>query len=113
MSDGDDLDCGLAKEVYGGSEGVLAQLLELKSWFEDQTIYHFYSASVMVMFEKGKGRARVKMVDFAHVIEGNGVIDHNFLGGLCSLIKFVSEVLTDPHEGLKKNEEGDLENGEL
>ncbi|KAL0316551.1 UNVERIFIED_CONTAM: Inositol polyphosphate multikinase beta [Sesamum radiatum] len=36
----------------------------------------------------------IKLVDFAHVFEGRGVIDHNFLGGLCSLIKFISEILT-------------------
>ena len=46
-------------------------------------------------------------MDFAHVEEGNGVIDHNFLGGLCSLIKFISEVLTDPAEGAKKKENGE------
>lgn len=101
------LDIALASEVYGGSDGVLAQLLELKSWFEDQTTYHFYSTSVMVMYEKGKGKARVKLVDFAHAEEGDGVIDHNFLGGLCSLIKFISEVLTDPAEGAKKKENGE------
>ncbi|KAL6559739.1 inositol polyphosphate multikinase [Orobanche gracilis] len=76
-------DCAFASVVYGGSTGILSQLLELKAWFEDQTIYHFYSCSV-------------KLVDFAHVFEGKGVIDHNFLGGLCSLIKFISEILTTP-----------------
>ncbi|XP_058092820.1 inositol polyphosphate multikinase beta-like [Magnolia sinica] len=91
-------DCLYASTIYGGSSGILAQLLELKAWFEDQTIYHFYSSSVLMMYEKdaveaGKSNAKVKLVDFAHVLEGEGVIDHNFLGGLCSLIKFVSEIL--------------------
>ncbi|KAJ6845669.1 inositol hexaphosphate kinase [Iris pallida] len=113
-------DSGLASAVYGGSDGILAQLLELKSWFEDQTIYHFYSASVMVMYDKegvenGRSGPAVKLVDFAHVVEGDGVIDHNFLGGLCSLIKFVSEVLTDPDgegEGRRmKAKKGGTENG--
>ncbi|KAL6547814.1 inositol polyphosphate multikinase [Orobanche hederae] len=97
-------DCAFASTVYGGSTGVLSQLLELKAWFEDQTIYHFYSCSVLMMFEKelaysGKSpRAEIKLVDFAHVHEGKGVIDHNFLGGLCSLIKFISEILTTPQD---------------
>lgn len=97
-------DCTFASTVYGGSTGILSQLLELKAWFEDQTIYHFYSASVLMMFEKelatsGKSpRAEIKLVDFAHVYEGKGVIDHNFLGGLCSLIKFISEILTTPED---------------
>ncbi|KZV46464.1 inositol polyphosphate multikinase beta-like [Dorcoceras hygrometricum] len=34
-------DCSLAPVVYGGSSGILSQLLELKAWFEDQTMYHF------------------------------------------------------------------------
>ncbi|XP_062076780.1 inositol polyphosphate multikinase beta-like [Humulus lupulus] len=92
-------DCAFAETVYGGADGVLAQLLKLKAWFEDQTIFHFYSCSVLMVFEKeatlkGEGPgATIKLIDFAHVIEGEGVIDHNFLGGLCSLIKFISEIL--------------------
>ncbi|KAF5203322.1 Inositol polyphosphate multikinase alpha [Thalictrum thalictroides] len=94
-------DGSFASVVYGGSDGILAQLLELKAWFEDQTIYHFNSCSVLVMYEKaaaetGMSRAEVKLIDFAHVTDGEGVIDHNFLGGLCSLIKFVSEILVNP-----------------
>ena len=94
-------DCCFASTVYGGSTGILAQLLELKAWFEDQTIFHFYSCSVLMVYEnesieKGMNSgATVKLVDFAHVVEGNGVIDHNFLGGLCSLIKFISEILAN------------------
>ncbi|XP_041989823.1 inositol polyphosphate multikinase alpha-like isoform X1 [Salvia splendens] len=97
-------DCAFASTVYGGSNGILSQLVELKAWFEDQTIYHFYSSSVLMMFEKdlassGKSpRAEIKLVDFAHVHKGNGVIDHNFLGGLCSFIKFISEILTTPED---------------
>lgn len=97
-------DCAFASIVYGGSTGILSQLLELKAWFEDQTIYHFYASSILMMFEKelashGKSpRPVIKLVDFAHVFEGKGVIDHNFLGGLCSLIKFISEILTTPED---------------
>ncbi|KAJ4728921.1 Inositol polyphosphate multikinase [Melia azedarach] len=101
-------DCAFASTVYGGSTGILAQLLELKAWFEDQTLYHFNSSSVLMVYEKESvltGRssgAKIKLVDFAHVEEGRGVIDHNFLGGLCSLIKFVSEILTSPDENSNK-----------
>ncbi|CAN4086530.1 unnamed protein product [Withania somnifera] len=97
-------DCAFAATVYGGSTGILSQLLELKAWFEDQTMYHFYSCSILMMFEKGialEGQnpgGLIKLIDFAHVIEGSSVIDHNFLGGLCSLIKFISEILTAPNE---------------
>uniref|UniRef100_A0A5B6ZWL5 Inositol polyphosphate multikinase n=2 Tax=Davidia involucrata TaxID=16924 RepID=A0A5B6ZWL5_DAVIN len=109
-----ELDCSFASVIYGGSTGILAQLLELKAWFEDQTIFHFYSCSVLLVYEKElvlKGRssgAEVKLIDFAHVVEGRDVIDHNFLGGLCSLIKFVSEILTTPGEYTMKDSEKNL-----
>lgn len=97
-----DSDCALASTVYGGDSGILAQLLELKSWFEDQTLYHFNSCSVLIFYdkdclEKGNPGPAIKLIDFAHVYEGSGVIDHNFLGGLCSLIKFISEILPTPN----------------
>ncbi|XP_057514827.1 inositol polyphosphate multikinase beta [Actinidia eriantha] len=114
-----DPDCAFASVVYGGSSGILAQLLELKEWFEDQTIFHFYSCSVLMMYETEltvEGRslgAAVKLVDFAHVVEGVGVIDHNFLGGLCSLIKFISEILTSPYEYPAKTCPHDTEKNRL
>ncbi|KAJ4829556.1 Inositol polyphosphate multikinase beta [Turnera subulata] len=98
-----------ASSVYDGSNGILAQLLELKKWFEDQTMYHFNSCSVLMVYEKEKllkgeaSGAVVKLVDFAHVMESGGVIDHNFLGGLCSLIKFISEILECPNDYRNKD----------
>ncbi|XP_010273383.1 PREDICTED: inositol polyphosphate multikinase beta-like [Nelumbo nucifera] len=108
-------DCSYASIVYGGSTGILAQLLELKAWFEDQTVFHFYSCSVLMLYEKqavleGRSDAEVKLVDFAHVFDGEGVIDHNFLGGLCSLIKFISEILTSPDQFSVKGGLQDSEN---
>ena len=79
-------------------EWVLKELKELKKWFEEQTIFHFYSASVLLMKGNGNERGKVKLVDFAHVFDGNGVIDHNFLGGLCSMIKFLKEISRDSLE---------------
>uniref|UniRef100_A0A0D3F5T3 Inositol polyphosphate multikinase n=1 Tax=Oryza barthii TaxID=65489 RepID=A0A0D3F5T3_9ORYZ len=88
-----------------GEGGVLAQLGELKAWFEEQTLYHFYSASILFGYDAnaaaaaapggGSGGVRVKLVDFAHVDDGDGVIDHNFLGGLCSLIKFIGDIVAE------------------
>ncbi|KAF3793955.1 Inositol polyphosphate multikinase beta [Nymphaea thermarum] len=92
-------DCVHAPAIFGGPTGVLAQLLELKQWFEKQTFYHFYSTSVLLMYGRDEADgsrpvvASLKLVDFAHVVDGEGVIDHNFLGGLCSLIKFVEDIL--------------------
>ena len=84
------MDCALAAAVYGGKGGVLSQLRELKAWLEEQTLFHFYSASILLSYDAaavtaggGGGGVTVKLVDFAHVAEGDGVIDHNFLGELC------------------------------
>lgn len=110
-------DCSFASQVYGGSSGILAQLLELKSWFEDQTIMHFYSCSVLIVYDKElvlkgiRSSVQVKLIDFAHVVDGGGIIDHNFLGGLCSLIKFISEICEVPNaspiSGLQETETSD------
>ncbi|KAL5061977.1 hypothetical protein RYX36_023714 [Vicia faba] len=97
-SDGnaDHPDCVFGSRVY---LHVLEELLVLKKWFEVQTIFHFYSCSVLVVYEKDetdekkRAKAVLKLVDFAHVVDAKGAIDHNFLGGLCSLIKFVKDVL--------------------
>ncbi|OIW07959.1 hypothetical protein TanjilG_20060 [Lupinus angustifolius] len=95
-------DRAFVNEVFGGSNGILEQLLELKQWFEVQTIYHFYSSSVLMVCDResvmnGKSSGGVvKLIDFAHVVDAKGSIDHNFLGGLCSLIKFISDILDSP-----------------
>ncbi|KAJ4824266.1 Inositol polyphosphate multikinase alpha [Turnera subulata] len=100
-------DGSFTSSVYGGSGGILAQLMELKAWFEDQTTYHFNSCSVLLVYEKekvlkGDSGVEVKLIDFAHVLEGGGVIDHNFLGGLCSLINFITELLPKEDEDATK-----------
>lgn len=66
-----DPDCAFASSVYGGASGILAQLQKLKSWFEDQTFYHFNSCSVVMIYDK----------------------ESVLKGGLCSLIKFISDIL--------------------
>ncbi|KAG2263519.1 hypothetical protein Bca52824_070598 [Brassica carinata] len=63
--------------------------------------YHFNSCSVLMFYEsdsflmKGEddAQAQVKLVDCTHVLDGNGVIDHNFLDGFCSFISFIQDIL--------------------
>lgn len=110
-------DCAFASSVYGGPSGILAQLLELKSWFEEQDFYHFYSCSILMFYDRellvknGEPGPAIKLIDFAHVLEGNGVIDHNFLGGLCSLIKFISDQLAVSNEHPANDVKDGLDNG--
>lgn len=105
-----------ASKVYCHRGGILAQLLQLKEWFEVQTNYHFYSCSLIILYDResaldGRAHPKVKLVDFAHVMDGHSVIDHNFLGGLCSVIKFIRDIVDEDNEcakcevnlGLKEN----------
>ncbi|GLJ54909.1 hypothetical protein SUGI_1178900 [Cryptomeria japonica] len=99
-----DPDGSLASIINGDPGGVLSQLLDLKAWFEEQTCFHFSSASVLLIYEGDstsitedahRSGVSVKLIDFAHVIDGQNIIDHNFLGGLCSLIKVISQIMAD------------------
>ena len=88
-------------DVYGGASGAIAQLESLLSWFESQTDFHFYSASVLILYEgdaqgADDANVRVRLVDFAHtfstdresgdeyVVSGK---DENFTNGLKSLVQ--------------------------
>lgn len=50
------------EHVYGGPHGAIAQLQSLESWFELQREFHFYSSSVLILYEggaTGEGAGRV------------------------------------------------------
>jgi len=97
----------LAPYIYGAPGCILSQLLEMKAWFEEQTLYHFYSASLLLIYEGDptsnnesfhssgftKRGISVKLIDYAHVLDGENIIDHNFLGGLCSLINVIAQIV--------------------
>eukprot|EP00250_Pteridium_aquilinum_P016667 c23231_g1_i1 orf=382-1224(+) len=93
-------DLAYASAVYGCSGGIINQLSELRSWFAMQTNYHFFSSSILLMYESDCTSLSsqenmcgcVKLVDFAHVLTGQGAVDDNFLKGLNSLIDILSEI---------------------
>ena len=41
------------EHVYGGAHGAISQLQALESWFEVQREFHFYSSSVLILYEGG------------------------------------------------------------
>lgn len=58
-------------DVYGGDQGVVAQLRALESWFQVQKEFHLYSASLLLLYEGDahgpeETNVRVRLVDFAH-----------------------------------------------
>eukprot|EP00850_Spirogloea_muscicola_P010044 SM000058S18474 [mRNA] locus=s58:13034:15603:- [translate_table: standard] len=93
-----------ANEVY---VEAVAKLQELKSWFEVQQSYQFYSASVLFIYEGGDLKAEggmdstaeqarklsTRLVDFAHVTY-NKQNDENFLHALQALIAHLSLLIT-------------------
>jgi hypothetical protein len=97
--------------------------------FESQQTYHFYSASLLLMYNspskdnsltdhrapdrtdtideaakfgnngstesETSNQVEVRLIDFAHVIDGKGNIDSNFLSGLQILIERFTELLSE------------------
>uniref|UniRef100_A0A131Y1C2 Kinase n=1 Tax=Ixodes ricinus TaxID=34613 RepID=A0A131Y1C2_IXORI len=72
---------------------LLLQLEDIRSWFEKQRLYAFYSSSLLLMYDapnsdEAPGRAprcAAKMIDFAHVFP-TAERDCNYLMGLRSLM---------------------------
>jgi len=73
-------------DVYGGDQGVVAQLRALESWFQVQKEFHLYSASLLFLYE-GDARGaeetnvRVRLVDFAHTFAVGGDTGNGNGGG--------------------------------
>ncbi|CAI7738539.1 unnamed protein product [Closterium sp. NIES-53] len=87
------------KGILCGDGGLLAQLQILRNWFAQQTSFHFFSASILLIYEAntgehegaeakeegkeaGSGPAHppsLRLVDFAHAIDAQGKVDENFL----------------------------------
>lgn len=83
-------------DVYGGSTGAVAQLQSLLSWFEIQEDFHFYSASILILYEgdaegSSDANVRVRLVDFAHTFSTEDALvigkDKNFTRGLKAVMR--------------------------
>ncbi|KAG0603849.1 hypothetical protein M758_10G125300 [Ceratodon purpureus] len=86
-------DGAFVKAVYGEA---LKELQDLKAWFEVQTSYHFFSASVLLIYEGEPTIPQaisVRLVDFAHVVYDRDVIDENQLSGLNAFMKMLTEII--------------------
>jgi hypothetical protein len=90
----------------------------IKNWFEKQTSYHFYSSSLIVIYEANLAESiqqlneekkqttatssssdalsnsvRITMADFAHVFPASNTHDDNYLYGLNRLIDHLKLLL--------------------
>lgn len=85
---------------------VLQQLCELAGVFERQASYHFFSSSVLLLYEGAarsatEARVAVRLIDFAHAFptdctEGVSGPDANTLAGLRGLISAVEAAAAAP-----------------
>ncbi|GMH36539.1 hypothetical protein BSKO_04407 [Bryopsis sp. KO-2023] len=108
-----------SESVLGMTSGALPQLLDLRKWFQHQTLFHFYSSSILIFYEglatcPGDLNVRVSMVDFAHTFPVEGNWDDNFLGGLTSLIGKLQAISEDRNARQQKRvyRKRSLSNGE-
>ena len=85
---------------------------EIKKWFEKQTTYHFYSSSLIVIYEANledilnnnhasndqQNLVRIVMADFAHVFPARDQLDTNYLFGINRLIDHLKLLLNPSYK---------------
>jgi len=68
----------------------------IQEWFSKQTTYHFYSSSVILVYDaelNDNNSVRIKIADFAHVFPAENRIDENYLYGLNNLVEHLKVLL--------------------
>lgn len=83
-----------AGDLCLGASGLVEEISKLERWCERQRRFHFYSASLLVLYEGSATSAedlklRCKLIDFAHA-HGAHTRDDNFISGLSSLRATIS-----------------------
>jgi len=80
---------------------LLDRLSVFLSWMEIQTVYRFYSSSLLFVYDGATDsfKADVRMIDFAHVseIKDNGV-DEGYVKGLRKLLECLRKLVTSQKE---------------
>lgn len=69
----------------------LPKLRAILSWFESQTSFHFYSSSVLLIYDAKGSETDVRLVDFAHT-EAASTTDENYLFGLKTLVEILEDI---------------------
>jgi len=67
----------------------LQRLRSIANWFERQRRFHFYSSSLLLIYESDEKRGPkidVRMIDFSHVFNDT-TLDTNYMFGITNLIK--------------------------
>lgn len=103
--DGNDLIHGLAlfyqfhqTAQINSIKETIKKFESIQRWFEKQTTYHFYSSSVLVVYnadgeQNQAENIRIKLADFAHVFPANNNRDDNCLFGLNKIVELLNSLL--------------------
>ncbi|KAF8375868.1 ipmk-1 [Pristionchus pacificus] len=66
------------------------KLQEISSWFEVQRLLHFYSSSLLLIYEADSSlppSIDIKLIDFSHTYPSEGKPDSNYIPGLTKLLE--------------------------
>lgn len=90
---------------------MLRQLTTILDWWKTQLVFHMYSSSLLLTYDAELLRniddpknlskmnisqsVRILLIDFAHVVPANNVLDYNYLDGLQSFFNIFKSVLND------------------
>ena len=86
------------------------QLKVLANWFKDNKNFHFYSSSILLVYEGDEHAeatldvAKLRMIDFAHVLRAD-TRDTGYLDGLYSLLRIIDEILEEQEKSGKLRED--------
>ena len=87
---------GLRRDVI---EIVLQKLDVICRWASRQNTFHMYCSSILIAYDglscTGIPLVDVKVIDFAHTLSANGVLDEGYRYGVESLISHFRQILSD------------------
>jgi len=75
-------------------EAWLPKLKAILCWFEHQTLFHFYSSSILLIYDAKGSASDVRLVDFAHA-EPALTLDENYLFGLRTLLEMLEGIANE------------------
>ncbi|GMR48341.1 hypothetical protein PMAYCL1PPCAC_18536, partial [Pristionchus mayeri] len=75
--------------------GFVDRLKDIALWFETQRILHFYSSSLLLIYEAAPSlppSIDIRLIDFSHTYPANGEPDSNYIPGLAKLLEILKSL---------------------
>lgn len=88
---------------------AIVQLRDLQDWSLNQSMFNFYSTSVLLIYDGGAEceddlKVQVKFIDFAHAYSTNGTKDSNFSDGLTSFINWLENIVDECKDSMMESQ---------